>query len=151
MSLQSSGRDEQRGLEAVNSLSKEGCPAKFHQLDILSQDSIQKLKKFLEEQYGGLDVLVNNAAIAYKVGDESFSGFNFVECDSKLKIHRRLLPNIPLCVDIMKCLPYINYPNISAKLTEVLRFKDRHTCDLGTTRHGLIQLWFKIMTATKNL
>ena len=79
MSLQSSARDEQRGLDAVNSLSKEGCTAKFHQLDILSQESIQKLKKFLEEQYGGLDILVNNAGIAYKVGNESFSGFNFVE------------------------------------------------------------------------
>ncbi|XP_029200429.1 carbonyl reductase [NADPH] 1-like [Acropora muricata] len=60
-------RDEQRGLDAVNSLSKEGCTAKFHQLDILSQESIQKLKKFLEEQYGGLDILVNNAGIAYKM------------------------------------------------------------------------------------
>ncbi|KAK2564749.1 Carbonyl reductase [NADPH] 1 [Acropora cervicornis] len=58
---------EQRGLDAVNSLSKEGCTAKFHQLDILSQESIQKLKKFLEEQYGGLDILVNNAGIAYKM------------------------------------------------------------------------------------
>ena len=80
MSLQSSARDEQRGLDAVNSLSKEGCSAKFHQLDILCRESIQKLKKFLEEQYGGLDILVNNAGIAYKVGIENFSGFNFVEC-----------------------------------------------------------------------
>ena len=79
VSLQSSARDEQRGQDAVNSLSKEGCTAKFHQLDILSQESIQKLKKFLEEQYGGLDILINNAGIAYKVGNESFTSFNFVE------------------------------------------------------------------------
>lgn len=60
-------RDEQRGQEAVDKLSKEGCFPKFHQLDIISLESIQKFKKFLEEQYGGLDILINNAGIAYKV------------------------------------------------------------------------------------
>lgn len=60
-------RDEQRGQEAVNSLSKVGCSAEFHQLDIISPDSIQKFKKFLGEKYGGLDVLVNNAGIAFKM------------------------------------------------------------------------------------
>ena len=65
--LKSSARDEQRGQEAVKKLSEEGCSPKFHQLDLLSLESIQKIKKFLEEQYGGLDILVNNAGIAYKV------------------------------------------------------------------------------------
>jgi len=62
-------RDETRGKNAVKELEKEGLKPKFHVLDISSIDSIKTLASFLREQYGGLDVLVNNAAIAYKVAD----------------------------------------------------------------------------------
>ncbi|XP_070566129.1 carbonyl reductase [NADPH] 1-like [Ptychodera flava] len=59
-------RDEGRGQQAVQDLEKENLHPKFHQLDINSKESIGKLKEFLEKNYGGLDILVNNAAIAYK-------------------------------------------------------------------------------------
>ena len=51
----------------MKSLNKEGCSPKFHQLDITSLESIQKFKTFLEQEYGGIDILINNAGIAYKV------------------------------------------------------------------------------------
>ena len=60
-------RSEERGLSAVKDLEKEGLKPKFHQLDITDHQSIVKLKDFLVAKYGGLDVLVNNAAIAYTV------------------------------------------------------------------------------------
>ena len=60
-------RDEQRGQEAVKQLSSEGLTSTFHPLDILSEESIEKIKNFLIDEYGGLDLLVNNAGIAYKV------------------------------------------------------------------------------------
>jgi len=60
-------RDQTRGQEAVATLEKEGLHPKFHQLDIDDQDSIKRLNQFLVDTYGGLDILVNNAAIAYKV------------------------------------------------------------------------------------
>ena len=60
-------RDEQRGQEAVKQLSSEGLTSTFHPLDIVSEESIEKIKNFLIDQYGGLDLLVNNAGIAYKV------------------------------------------------------------------------------------
>ena len=44
-----------------------GLSPHFHQLDIDSQDSIDKFAAYIKNTYGGLDVLVNNAAIAYKV------------------------------------------------------------------------------------
>jgi len=66
----------------VNKLNSEGCSPKFHQLDIVSLESIQKLKKFLEEQYGGLDILINNAGIAYKV---SFFG-SVCKCSTYLMV-----------------------------------------------------------------
>ncbi|XP_002734818.1 carbonyl reductase [NADPH] 1-like [Saccoglossus kowalevskii] len=62
-------RDEERGKKAVEDLEKEGLHPKFHQLDITNQKSIDNLQKYLKDKYGGLDVLVNNAAIAYKKKD----------------------------------------------------------------------------------
>lgn len=59
-------RDQTRGREAVAELEKEGLHPKFHQLDIDDQESINRLRQFLVDTYGGLDVLVNNAGIAYK-------------------------------------------------------------------------------------
>jgi NAD(P)-dependent dehydrogenase (short-subunit alcohol dehydrogenase family) len=63
----SAARDEGRGRDAVAKLESEGLKAKFHQLDIDDVASVQQLHQFLADTYGGLDILVNNAAIAYKV------------------------------------------------------------------------------------
>lgn len=54
-------------MDAVDELCKEGLNPKFHQLDIDDTASIERLYNFLKVNYGGLDVLVNNAGIAYKV------------------------------------------------------------------------------------
>ncbi|CAG2119227.1 unnamed protein product [Medioppia subpectinata] len=58
-------RDESRGLAAVKSLNERGFKALYHQLDIDDNTSVNDLKKYLLDNYNGLDVLVNNAAIAY--------------------------------------------------------------------------------------
>ncbi|ELU15972.1 hypothetical protein CAPTEDRAFT_152583 [Capitella teleta] len=63
-------RDGSRGLAAVSSLEKEGLHPKFHQLDITNQESIDQLKVFIAETYGGLDVLVNNAGMFVPPGDK---------------------------------------------------------------------------------
>ncbi|XP_021041185.1 carbonyl reductase [NADPH] 1-like [Mus caroli] len=62
-------RDEARGLAAVQKLQAEGLSPHFHQLDIDDPQSIRALHDFLLKEYGGLDVLVNNAGIAYKGTD----------------------------------------------------------------------------------
>ncbi len=59
-------RDERLGKEAIEKLEAEGLKPKYHQLDITSSESIDRLKQHLVQQYGGVDVLVNNAAISYK-------------------------------------------------------------------------------------
>jgi len=67
-------RDEGRGKEAVAELEKEGLHPKFHQLDIEDTKSVDKLKQFLKEKYGGIDILVNNAGFAFKAAaTEPFS------------------------------------------------------------------------------
>ncbi|OWK05868.1 CBR1 [Cervus elaphus hippelaphus] len=53
-------RDEARG---------GGPEPPFHQLDITDLQSIRAVRDFLRKEYGGLDVLVNNAGIAFPFGD----------------------------------------------------------------------------------
>ncbi|XP_076405351.1 carbonyl reductase [NADPH] 1-like isoform X3 [Peromyscus maniculatus bairdii] len=57
-------RDEAPGQAAVQQLQAEGLSPRFHQLDIDDPQSIRALRDFLLEEYGGLDVLVNNAGIS---------------------------------------------------------------------------------------
>ena len=59
-------RDEARGRAAVQQLQAEGLSPRFHQLDITDLQSIHALRDFLRKEYGGLNVLVNNAGIAFK-------------------------------------------------------------------------------------
>lgn len=60
-------RDVDRGEAAVKELKNLGLKPLFHQLDITDKDSIRKFRDFIAESHGGIDLLVNNAAIAFKV------------------------------------------------------------------------------------
>ncbi|KAM6162841.1 carbonyl reductase [NADPH] 1-like [Erethizon dorsatum] len=62
-------RDEARGRAAVQQLQAEGLSPRFHQLDVDDLQSIRAVRDFLRREYGGLDVLVNNAGIAFKKAD----------------------------------------------------------------------------------
>ncbi|XP_046956047.1 carbonyl reductase [NADPH] 1-like [Lynx rufus] len=62
-------RDEARGRAAVQQLQGEGLSPRFHLLDIDDLQSIRALRDFLRKEYGGLDVLVNNAGIAFDSRD----------------------------------------------------------------------------------
>lgn len=59
-------RDESLGKAAVAKLEEEGLKPRFHQLDIDNPQSTENLKQFLLENYGGLDLLVNNAGVLHK-------------------------------------------------------------------------------------
>ncbi len=58
-------RDEGRGRKAMEELEKLGLHPVYHQLDIDDESSVLKLRDFLVDTHGGLDVLVNNAAIIF--------------------------------------------------------------------------------------
>ncbi|XP_047207517.1 carbonyl reductase [NADPH] 1-like [Girardinichthys multiradiatus] len=62
-------RDVGRGQAAVESLASEGLKAIFHQLDINNLNSITTAAAFFKEKYGGVDILIHNAGIAFKVAD----------------------------------------------------------------------------------
>ena len=54
-------RDTSKGLAAVAKLEAIGLKPKFHQLDVTSIQSVEALKQYIGEKYGGVDILVNNA------------------------------------------------------------------------------------------
>lgn len=56
-------RDEGRGQEAAQKLRSEGIDARSIRLDATSQETIDRTARRIEEEFGRLDVLVNNAAI----------------------------------------------------------------------------------------
>ncbi len=56
-------RKAEAGDEAVKQLAAQKVKARFHPLDVTSPESIRGLREFLEREFGGLDVLINNAGI----------------------------------------------------------------------------------------
>lgn len=61
-------RDETRGREAAEKLQKDGFDAEFILIDVTDEKTLEAAAKYVEETYGKLDVLVNNAGIAVEYG-----------------------------------------------------------------------------------
>ena len=66
---------EEDGLIAQEKLAMEGLKgSKLSVLDIRDESSIVSLRNLLSEKYGGLDVLINNAGVAFKPEDKHSFG-----------------------------------------------------------------------------
>lgn len=65
-------RNVELGLAAIDRLNDLGLKANFHQLDIDDIESIRTFASYLKDKYGGLDVLVNNAGVAFHVRDLNY-------------------------------------------------------------------------------
>lgn len=63
------GRRAEKGQKVVDSIQAEGGRAQFHALDITDTSSIEKLVADVADEFGRIDILVNNAAnVALKDG-----------------------------------------------------------------------------------
>ena len=58
-------RDAQKGEEAASQLMESGLKVVTVQLDVTDEQSIDAAKRLVQERFGKLDVLVNNAAVLY--------------------------------------------------------------------------------------
>ncbi|HEX4834782.1 MAG TPA: SDR family oxidoreductase [bacterium] len=56
-------RDARRGQHAAKRLRKDGLGVHFHQLDVTDAESLRRAVAFGEGEFGGVDVLVNNAGV----------------------------------------------------------------------------------------
>ncbi|KAM6583961.1 hypothetical protein CsatB_010963 [Cannabis sativa] len=61
-------RDSNVGAEAAKVLQEGGLNVAFHQLDVLDPLSIKQFADWLQQNYGGLDILINNAGINFNLG-----------------------------------------------------------------------------------
>lgn len=103
-------RDVTRGQEAIQTLEKEGLKPKFHQLDISDPNSVVQLRDFLKQNYQGLDVLVNNAAIAYKAKDPA----PFSE-QAKVTIQINFYDTLNVCKELFPLLrPHARVAHVSS-------------------------------------
>lgn len=63
------GRSEESAKAAAAAIGAEvGREVPFHQLDITDPQSVSRFADFIKRRFGGVDIVVNNAAIAFKVG-----------------------------------------------------------------------------------
>jgi NAD(P)-dependent dehydrogenase (short-subunit alcohol dehydrogenase family) len=60
-----SARDLIKGQLAAKQLADRGLDVLFYQLDVSNQSNITKIAHRIEQQFGRLDILINNAAILY--------------------------------------------------------------------------------------
>lgn len=56
-------RSEEKGKKAVEELNDDRIS--YYSLDVADDDSMEKIRSYVEEKYGRLDILVNNAGINY--------------------------------------------------------------------------------------
>ena len=61
-------RNPANGEEARKKLEEEGHKARFVEADLTKPPTIRSLKELLAKEHGGIDILINNAGIAFKVG-----------------------------------------------------------------------------------
>lgn len=88
-------RNQKRGKDAVEDLKKLGFHPEYHQLDVTDRESIIRFRDHLKRQHGGLDILINNAAILGCVVRHSYTeDKSVIDVNYKgpLSIHYYILP-----------------------------------------------------------
>ncbi|KAH7966952.1 hypothetical protein HPB49_020882 [Dermacentor silvarum] len=103
-------RDEKRGNSAVAELNKQLLRPKFHQLDIDDIESVRRFRDFLKSTYGGLDVLVNNAGIAFKQASTA----PFAE-QAEVTVKTNFFGTLNVCKELFPLLrPHARVVNVSS-------------------------------------
>ncbi len=67
-------RDEKKGRAAAEELLSEGIEVPFHKLDVTAEEDIKDTARWLESEYGRLDVLANNAGVFLDKGGAAGGG-----------------------------------------------------------------------------
>uniref|UniRef100_A0A452HIL0 carbonyl reductase (NADPH) n=1 Tax=Gopherus agassizii TaxID=38772 RepID=A0A452HIL0_9SAUR len=144
-------RDPGRGQAAVTKLQEEGLNPLFHQLDIDNLQSIRTLRDFLKEKYGGLNVLVNNAGIAFKVADTTPFAIQ-----AEVTMRTNFFATRDVCTELLPLIkPHGRVVNVSsmasvsalARCSQDLQQKFRNDT---ITEQELVKLMTKFVEDTKN-
>ncbi|EOY04651.1 NAD(P)-binding Rossmann-fold superfamily protein isoform 1 [Theobroma cacao] len=116
-------RDVERGNKAAESLREQGLPnVHFSPLDVSKPASIQTFVSWLDTTFGGLDILVNNAAVSFNEIDEN--SVEYAETVIKTNFYgaklltESLLPLFRFSTSISRIL------NISSRLGSMNKVRD---------------------------
>jgi NAD(P)-dependent dehydrogenase (short-subunit alcohol dehydrogenase family) len=107
-------RNSQLGEQAAASLSRLGHQVDFHPLDVTDGGSLDVLREFVMQQYGRLDVLVNNAGVYL---DEGVSVFDVPMDVFRLTMETNFYGPLSLCralVPLMVSHSYGRVVNVSS-------------------------------------
>lgn len=63
LTVLASARDEARGKKATKALQEDGIDARFLQIDVTDETTIEAAAQHIKDEFGRLDVLVNNAGV----------------------------------------------------------------------------------------
>ena len=102
-------RAVEKGQDAAEKLKDEGLNVTFHQLDIIDSDSIDNFYDTLLNDYGRLDVLINNAAI---LPEPRSDGLSAELREIKDTIETNVYGAIVLCRKIIPLMTKNNYGRI---------------------------------------
>ena len=62
-------RESAKGKAAAEKLQAEGLDVSYYSLDVTDADSVQRLAQFIKNEYGQLDILINNAGVLLDSSD----------------------------------------------------------------------------------
>ena len=102
-------RDLEKGLDAAEKLKDEGLDVKFYQLDISNIDSIENFYQTVVNDFGKLDVFINNAAI---LPEPISSGLSAGHQEIKETIETNVYGPIALCQKFIPLMIKKNYGRI---------------------------------------
>ena len=109
-----SARDFTKGEVAAKQLVERGLDVIFYELDVLNQSHMNRITHQIEQRFGRLDVLVNNAAILYDAWQSTLNANLDV-------VNQALTTNLfgpwrlsQLCIPIMKRNNYGRIVNVSS-------------------------------------
>lgn len=80
-------RDEIKGREVEQEILAAGGQAKLYPMDISDWDGVQKVFQSMEEQYGGIDVLYNNASVFWGELDKSIDNLDVEVFEKIIRIN----------------------------------------------------------------
>jgi len=114
-------RGIEKGFEATEKLKDEGLDLKFRQLDIINSDSIEEFHQYITDEFGKLDVLINNAAILPEPKSNALSA---ELQEIRETIETNVYGTIVLCQKIIPLMIKNNYGRIVNLSSGVAQLKD---------------------------
>ncbi|MFC2088033.1 SDR family oxidoreductase [Calditrichota bacterium] len=102
-------RNSDQGIAATQKLDKTGKSIIFHKLDVSDEDSIKDVNDFVNNKFGKLDILINNAGIYI---DGNSSAYNVEPGLVRRTLDTNLMGPLLLCQALIPLMQKNNYGRI---------------------------------------